>query len=722
MPTAEIAQRQPRRSRPKPRTTAAVRALPGARVTGAVFQRGLVRRPRLVDRLIAARDVTLATIVAPAGYGKSSLLAEWSERDRRRFVWLAPDDRGELPSTLLASEQAQHRGLVVVIDDAHTVSPAGLRATVSRFMNDHQNGSMVAVASRTEPELPIGRLRAHRALIEVRMRDLAMTPAEAAVLLRRAGMELGFEAVQALVRDTEGWPAALYLAALSLRDNPDPDSSTSGFRGDDHLLTEFLYDDVLSTLPADLTSFLMRSAVLEELSGPVCDAVLEEHGSAVALARLEKLSQLLVPLDRAHDTYRWQRLFAGALRAELRRSEPEAEPRLQLRASSWYASRGEIDRAIEHAVAASDVERAGDLLWEHILAYVARGRTALVERWLAEFSDEQIAAYPPLALSAAHCALSVGKAGHAHHWAAAAATALKREHPRHLLRSLRTGLAVIEIVMSRSGAGEMRDAAARALETELDDSPWRPVLCLLRGVAEHLLGRREDASAWLERGAELGDATAPSVASLCLAVNAMVAVERGDWETAGELVDHADQLLRTSGFAEYPLSALVFAASAAVRAHQGRVDEAKREVRRGVELLGPPSEYMPWYGAEARILLAHASLRLADLVRARSLLAEASRLARKTPDAVIFARWFDEAWGHMDSLAESSLAGPSSLTIAELRILRFLPSHRSFREIATQLGVSANTVKTQAHSVYRKLGVASRSEAVTRASEAGLLC
>jgi LuxR family maltose regulon positive regulatory protein len=202
----------------------------------------------------------------------------------------------------------------------------------------------------------------------------------------------------------------------------------------------------------------------------------------------------------------------------------------------------------------------------------------------------------------------------------------------------------------------------------------------------------------------------------------MVAVEQEDWDTAAELTDRADTLVRGGELAECPLSALVFAASAAVRAHHGRVDEAKRDLRCGVELLGPLGDCMPWYGAEARILLAHASLRLADLVRARSLLAEASRLARKTPDAVIFAGWFDQAWAYMDTLAESTLSGPSSLTIAELRILRFLPSHRSFREIATQLGVSANTVKTQAHSVYRKLGAASRSEAVARASEAGLLC
>jgi LuxR family maltose regulon positive regulatory protein len=281
---------------------------------------------------------------------------------------------------------------------------------------------------------------------------------------------------------------------------------------------------------------------------------------------------------------------------------------------------------------------------------------------------------------------------------------------------------VIEILLARAGAGEMRKSAAAAFESAADDSPWRPVLCLLGGVAEHLLGRRDDATVLLERGAELSGATGPSVASLCLAVQTMVAVENEDWDTAGELTDRAERLVRDEGLGDYPLSALVFAAGAAVRAHQGRVDEAKRDLRRGVELLGALGEHLPWYGAEARILLAHAALRLADLVRARSLLAEASRLARKTPDAVIFGRWFDEAWAYMDSVAESSLSGPSSLTIAELRILRFLPSHRSFREIAMQLGVSANTVKTQAHSVYRKLGAASRSEAVSRASEAGLLC
>jgi LuxR family maltose regulon positive regulatory protein len=267
----------------------------------------------------------------------------------------------------------------------------------------------------------------------------------------------------------------------------------------------------------------------------------------------------------------------------------------------------------------------------------------------------------------------------------------------------------------------MREAAIRAYDLEPDDSPWCPVLCLVRGVAEHLSGERAAARAVLEEGADLGGAAEPMVAALCRSVNATIAIEQDEWDLAGELTDHAVMVAEEHGLATCPISALIFAASAAVRARQDRADEAKRDLRRARDLLAALGEFIPWYGAEVRVLLAHASLSLADAVTARTLLAEASRLARRTPGAVIFEHWFDEAWAYMDTLAESILAGPSSLTIAELRILRFLPSHRSFREIGTQLGVSANTVKTQAHAVYRKLGVASRSEAVARAAEAGLI-
>ena len=713
-----------------------------------------MRRPGLVDRLIEADEARLAVVVAPPGYGKSSVLCEWAQRDQRPFVWIALEPRaadaaqltarsiidafgaGDWLESEIAAELDEQtdavgalarligalpRSFVLVLDDAHLVAPRALATVVGACLKELPAGSTVALGSRTEPALPLGRLRAHRQLVEVRTHDLAMAPAEAASMLRGTGLEFDFEEIQALVRRTEGWPAALYLAAVSMRERPG-NGAEEHFTGDDHLLAEYLRDDVFSAVPDDLRDFLLRTSVLDELSGPVCDDLLERRGSAQALARLAQVSQLLVALDGAHRTYRWQRLFGESLRGELRRLEPELEQHLHGRASVWYERHGETDRAIAHAVAGGDAARAGELLWPNIVSYLAQGRGAVIERWLSSFSADAIARGGQLALCAAHTALIGGDVTLAQQLAAAAGATLPRgRRAQRRAGSAATGVAVIDTLAARHGAAAMRADAERAYALEADTSPWRPVLCLLRGVAEHLTGDGEDARRVLQEGADLGAAQAPAAAALCLAVDGMIAIEGRDWVSATDLTDRARALVDDRDLGDVPLMALVFAAAAAVRAHEGRSDEAKRDLRKGVDLLAMLGDFVAWYGAEARILLGHASLWLADIVGARTLLAEASRLARRTPEAIIFERWFDEAWAHMDTLAEASLSGPSALTIAELRILRFLPSHRSFREIALQLGVSANTVKTQAHAVYRKLGAASRSEAVLRASEAGLL-
>ncbi len=664
-------------------------------------------------------------IVAPPGYGKSSLLSEWAERDARPFVWLASEalESVDLRSTADAAVgHGDDRGeFVVALDDAHLAPPDVVRDLLGLLLAELPDGATVAVGSRTEPPLPLGRLRARRALIEVRTPDLAMMPAEAALLLRQAGLELDFTTVQALVRRTEGWPVGLYLAALSVGEQADVAGALGRLRGDDHHLAEYFRDEVLSTLPPDLTEFALRTSVLDELAGPVCDAVLETRGSALTLRRLEKAMPLLRPLDPAHEVFRWHGLFRDALGAELRRTAPELVRPLHERACAWYEASGEIDEAIAHAVSSGDLVHTGDLLWANIVAYVTQGRNELVQDWLTGFTRDELGSYAPLALAGAHSFLAAGNVAEARHLAVAAAAVAERSRGARGPRSLRAGLAGFEAIIGRVGVGGMGEAAERVCELEPADSPWRPVCLFLRGTALHLTGDSASAVRLLGEGADLSAATAPSTTALCLAQAAMIAIEQQDWDTAAELTDRARRVIDERGLAEYPICALAFAASAATRAHHGRADEAKRDLRSGIELLTVLGDFIPWYGAEARILLAHASLWLADVVGARTLLAEASRLARRTSGAVIFERWFDEAWSHMDELAETSLAGPSSLTIAELRILRFLPSHRSFREIASQLGVSANTVKTQAHAVYRKLGAASRSEAVMRASDAGLL-
>lgn len=674
---------------------------------------GIVRRPALVERLTTAADAPLALLVAPPGFGKSTLLAEWEEGDRRPFVWLRHGNVRSGVTRLIRAAHAEHdRGVVVVLDDADRVAPPVLDEIFDVAVSDVLPGLTVALASRTEPRLPLGRLRAHRLVAEVRATDLRLTAPEAALVLRREGIELDPARLHALVARTEGWPAALYLAALALRDGPGELESLGGRH---HLLAAYIRDEVLSALPPDLLRFARRTSVLHELSAAAGDAILGESGSGGAVTELARVSPLLAPVDAAQDHFRWHPLVADALRAELCGSEPELEPELRRAASRWYARTGDVKRALDQASAAGDAEQTVRLLSRHILSFLTCGHHDYVSGWLSTLGSDRVADHPPLALAASLSGLIAGRLGEAQRWSAAA--------PRSAGAAadpVTAGLDLVSMLAASRRVAEFGHVAAVAA-ADPRTGRWRPFCRLLEGVSLHLTGERSRAADILDESARALAGEAPAVAALCLTQRAMIAIEASDWDLADDLTDEARRTVSDWELEHDPVMALVFAAAAAVRAHHGRSDEAKADLRAGIDLLAALGDFLPWYGAEVRILLAHASLWLVDVVRARTLLAEASRLARRTPDAVIFAHWFDEAWAHLDTLAETSLAGPSSLTIAELRILRFLPSHRSFREIAAQLNVSANTVKTQAHAIYRKLGAASRSEAVARATEAGLL-
>ena len=685
---------------------------------------GFVRRAKLVRRLVRTSPDMIVVIVAPPGYGKSSVLSEWAAQDERPFVSLKPADLAGgalLDSARIPGHAADalKRPIVVALDDAHLVATGTLRRLLDGLANELPEGSTLVLASRTQPAIPLARLRANRRLIEVQIDDLQMTPAEASTLLQRAGVQMSFSAVETIVRRTGGWPAALYLSALTLREQSG--EAFTEVLGDDHRLAEYFRDEVLSTLSRELREFAVRTSVLDELSGATCDTVLGRPGSGLLLVALARACSLLRPLDRAHERYRWHSLIRDELRAELRKTKPEQARSLHLRASTWYRARGELDQAIDHAISARDYALTGSLLWTTIVQHMTNGRNDMVQRWLARLPRHELAAHPPLALSAAYSFLVGGDTAQARHWAVVAAAAVERGADMPERDSLAAGVAGIEAVLASAGVAAMRASATRACALEPPGSPWLPVHMFVRATALHLSGEREAAGCMLEQVADLSAAAAPCLSALALAQAGMIAIEQRDWETASELAHRAGHAVEEHSLADYPVCALVFAALAAARAHEGRADEAKHDLRRGIDLLAALGDFIPWYGAQARILLAHASLWLADVVRARALLAEASRLARRTHGAVIFQQLFDDAWSYIDTMAETSLAGPSALTIAELRILRFLPSHRSFREIAAQLGVSANTVKTQAHAVYRKLGAASRSEAVTLARDAGLL-
>jgi LuxR family maltose regulon positive regulatory protein len=686
---------------------------------------GFVARPELVSRLAGRPEAVLILIVAPPGYGKSTLLAEWAGADERPFVWLGPVaadgayDRQELHALLARPRSRRNARRVFVLDDAHLLEPDLLRELVFEVLTELAPGCTLALTSRTELELPLSRLRTHRDVVELRAGDLAMDADESQRLLAGAELELGPEEVASLSGRTQGWPAALYLAGLSA--SADLEANFGWLGGNGLALSEYLRDEVLSALPAPLMRVARRSAVLEELSPSACDAVLKRHGSARDLAELAGRLQLLRPVDAALSGYRWHPLVREALVNELRMVEPDLEPTLQRRASVWHLDHGDVERAVAHACDAGDAQRAGELLWPLVPHYMTTGRWRVVQGWLAQFPDQQVASCAELAAAAAHCALAAGDIDAARRWGLHAAASIDRELPPARESSLGAGIAVIDAMAATPGVAAMRAAASRACASEPADSLWQPICLSLSGIAAYLAGDLDAAEAILDQATALAAGSVPSVTALCLSQRTMIALHQQEWELATDHATRAVEVVNAHGLGGDPASAFALAAAAASSAHDGRSDEAKRDVRASLDLLTIQGDSIAWYGAEVRILLACARLWLADVVGARTLLAQASRLARRTRGAAVFEHWFNTCWSHMDTLAEATLAGPSALTIAELRVLRFLPSHLSFREIAARLGVSANTVKTQAHSVYRKLGAASRSEAVARAQDTGLL-
>jgi LuxR family maltose regulon positive regulatory protein len=683
-----------------------------------------VRRPRLIRVLQDPAAPPLAVLVAPAGYGKTALLADWAERDRRPFAWVTADD-GDNDGVRLAAKVSRasravrsERGggrLVLVLDDLHRLHTRVALDALSAIASDAGPDLTVALASRSRLELPLARLREQRLVCELGPRELAMTRSEASSLLRLSGLDLDRDAVDTLLARTEGWPAGLSLAALALGGRAGSSHGPNGFCGRDRVVAEYLRDEVLADLSDERLEFVLETSVLETLTGPACDAVLERSGSAGELTELARSSLLVVPLDSHERRYRYHGLLAEMLRAELQRCRPDLERALHRRASAWHLRAGDHDRAMHHAICAGDVDHAGELMRSTVVAAIGHGRRATIDRWLGRFSDADLTTQPMLALTAANSQLAHGRGDLAAYWTAVAASV-----PTPPVAA-EAGIALMRAALARDGVDRMRADAESAYALEHEESPWRALCCLLAGTADQVAGRDDAALRRLEEGARRAAVVAPDVHALCLTQLAVLALDEGDWEDAAGLITRARSQIDRHDLADSATVALVFAASALVRAHRGRIDDAHSDLQTALGLQSMLTDFAPWYDVELRILEARAAVRLSDVNTARTALDEAARLIRHVPEAIVLQSALADAWVRHDALARS-VTGPSSvLTNAELRVMRFLPTHLSFREIGDHTYVSANTVKTQANAIYRKLDVSCRSEAVTRAREIGLL-
>jgi LuxR family maltose regulon positive regulatory protein len=732
-------------------------------------------RPRVRPEHVPRRDLLallrdggsrrLTLLAAPPGFGKTTLLAEWAATadGEAAVAWLSLDEDDNdparffaymatalrrvepqlggraqsalhgsggdavdvVPPLLLSDLAGLHRDLVLVVDDYHLITNPQIHEALTYLIERSPAGFRLVLATREDPPFPLGRLRAGGELAEVRADQLRFSDQEASVFLTEAlALELSAEDVARLQARTEGWPAALYLAALSIRGRPDASAVIERFAGDDRFLVDYLTTEVLARQPPELRSFLLHTSILKRLCGSLCDAVVDRQGSAALLAELERANMLLVPLDAKRDWYRYHHLFGELLRHELLTAERDAVPVLHRRASAWYRDAGLIVDAAHHANAAGDVGAAVELVAQHYAVFVDRGQLATVIGWLDVLPEAVAAEDWLLCFAGGVVSAHAGRLDEAERWLELAerAPALARNghEPAGPLAALAGALRLL-----RGDIGGTVAHARRALAAAPGANPvWAlgPQMMLASGL--WWSGEPGEAKVILEtatRTARAAEIHANVV--YALGIRAAIALEEQDERAATTLAHEAIELIHRAELDEHPWAAMAHITNGMLLGRHGKLTAAAEGIERGL-VLG--ERLQAWQ------VTAHASLALAEVRQRQHEPAEARRLVARVRDLL---EALPDPGDGLDRLAQAektlrlrarrdrdSASAPYwELSERELDVLRLLPSRLSQREIAAQLYISFNTVRTHTRVIFRKLGVNSRAEAVTRGRELGLL-
>jgi LuxR family transcriptional regulator, maltose regulon positive regulatory protein len=723
---------------------------------------GTVSRTALVNHLRATAE-PIVILTAPAGYGKTTVLAQWAVRDSRPFAWVSVDDRDNDPIVLLRHVALALHGIeplaqnvletlaapgpsvwtsaiprlgsalatfdqpvVLVLDDTHLLrTREGLDAVLTLAQHGSE-GSLLVLAGRASPKLPLAALRAGGHLSEIGVDRLALSANEAQLLLRATSADLNLATVEDLVERCEGWPAALYLAALAAREEHDrtPDTGQAiHFTGDNTHMADYLRSEYLAKLRPGALRFLRRTSVLERMCGSLCDAVLDDQGSARELEKIERSNLFLVPLDQQRVWHRYHHLFRDLLRRELAEREPQLLGVLHSRAADWYERHGDPESALEHALAAEDLERVAAIVTEIALPAYYGGRITSVERWLSHFDDPALLErYPGVALQGGWVHAVGGRLAEAERWLDAAERGTFTGTLPDGCTSLRPWTAVLRAALCRDGVYQMVADAETGLAGLPRESLLRPTALLLLGSAHVLLGENERGDTFLRSAADeaerLGSRDTQMVA---ISERSLIASARDDPAAAQALALQAQELVDHAHADEYVTSAIALAVAARAELRHGRWDQARAhlaEAERVRPLLA--QGLFPWLTLQAELELARAYLALGD-ARARGLVEELCDLVRSHPYVGVLADQVDALASDVDAMPDHGTGAAVGLTGAELRLLPLLSTHLSFREIGEALFVSRNTIKTQAISVYRKLGVSGRSDAIDRAEALGLV-
>ena len=722
--------------------------IPATKLHAPPTRPGTVPRTALLPALLGG-TAKLTLVDAPAGFGKTTLIAEWRESpaEPRPFAWVSLDggdndptrfwgcviaalrtlrpELGAASEAVLANAgvaledvalpllindlAALLESVVLVLDDYHAVHEERVHDSLGFFVDRMPPTLHLVVATRSDPPLPLARLRARAELAEIRAAQLRFSDAEAAALMRAAlDVELDPADVASLQQRTEGWPAGLYLAALSLRDRTDTRRFIASFAGDDRHVVDYLVAEVLAGQPDELRAFLLRTSILERFCAPLCEAVTGAEDAPAMVEWIERRNLFLVGLDNTRQWYRYHHLFGELLRQELRRTAPREVHELHRRAYEWFRGAGAVTEAVHHAAAAGRVEDVRELVEGNWNRVFNQGRLETVGRWLDLLSPDVVAADARLCVARAWLALDAGRLDAARGWIDAASSA-GGEQDAAVLRAVHQ--------FKTGNLGAAASAARQVLDLPGEDAFALTVAHLVLGASMHWRGDQPAAAAALAAGARLAEDAGNDLGhSYALGYLALAAADAGNLDEGERLAANALGLRDDAGFNEHFVATIGHLSLATVALRRGRLAAADAVLRRALELsargAGRPEV------AAATLQRAEVLHSLGDGAEARRLVVDAELLLRGCADPGTLAQRLAAA---RRALGPDADGNGDELTDRELSVLRLLAGDLSQREIGAALYVSLNTVKTHTRGIYRKLGASTRSEAVARARARDLI-
>ena len=708
--------------------------------------------------LVCSTGVPLVVLTAPAGYGKTMLLAEWAAVDSRPFAWLTIDDAdndlmkliagissslepflsvdsvrlgdcgGEEPADAFAAFERSVTSapdpFVLVLDGGCDLDADVTAWLIDRLVSVLPAGSQLAMAGRRQPRVALPRIRAAGELLELGVRQLALDTRQAREVVRREGADPSEGELDDVMAVTEGWPAGVYLAALALRGRGSKKRLAVRWPGGkDRNVVDYLRAEHLSQVSSDEWDFLVRTSVLNRLSGPLCDAVLGTADSARRLSDLEARNQFLIPLDDTREWFRYHRMYREMLRGELELADRGAAPALSRAALDWHEARGELESAIDYALATGDLEALARLAGRDALPAYQRVGTSTVERWLHEFDDESVLQQnPAIAIIGVWVHAFSGRSEQAARWARVVDRSTPDGPMPDGTADPEPWLAMVRGAMCRRGLDAMAVDADTAVRGLAAFSPWRPAALLLRGVAALFDGELDQADAVLADAVEAAAAQdAADVLSLAMAERAVCALDRGTPAEGQRFADGARRTVERFGLERRGTTAMVLAVGARCSVARGDQSSGRAELEQAKALRPQLTYAVPWLAIQTRLELAAGHLAVAAPLEARALLLEIGDILYRAPNMGPLVAATEALRTRIQSMGGTGDGWASSLSTAELRVLPLLAGPWTFKEIADRLHLSRNTVKTQAISIYRKLGVSSRTAAILRAAELGLL-